>query len=172
MPHLVCISPVLAARARGCRAPWLTRGLAPVLAVALLPAAEGCREDAQSPTAPEAVSPAPRPALATATAVAALSFRQVSAGSQHSCGVTSGDRAYCWGDGILGQLGDGTTNQRLTPVAVATTRKLRQVSAGGTHTCGATPWGVAFCWGWNFYGQLGDGTTTRRLRPRPVGGGL
>jgi len=145
MPHLVRISPVLAPRARGCRAAWLARRLAPMLAAALLPVALGCREDAQSPTAPEAVSPAPRPALATATAVAALSFRQVSAGSQHSCGVTSDNRAYCWGYNTYGQLGDGTVTDHLTPVAVATGRRFLQLSAGNDHTCGVTTDNRAFC---------------------------
>jgi hypothetical protein len=41
---------------------------------------------------------------------------QISAGLFHSCGVTTGDRAYCWGFG--GAIGDGTFTPRLTPVPV------------------------------------------------------
>jgi alpha-tubulin suppressor-like RCC1 family protein len=40
--------------------------------------------------------------------VAALVFRQVSAGGGHSCGVTTDDQAYCWGSNAYGNLGDGT----------------------------------------------------------------
>jgi hypothetical protein len=40
----------------------------------------------------------------------------ISAGLFHSCGVTTGDRAYCWGS--AGLLGDGTFTARLVPVPV------------------------------------------------------
>jgi alpha-tubulin suppressor-like RCC1 family protein len=138
--------------------------LAPMLAAGLLIAALGCREDAESPTAPEAA-----PALATTTP--ALAFYQVSAGSNHSCGVTTDNRAYCWGFAFDGQLGDGTTTRRLRPVAVAGTLRFHQVSAGLYHTCGVTPAYRAYCWGGNYAGELGDGTTTNRLAPVPVAGG-
>jgi alpha-tubulin suppressor-like RCC1 family protein len=139
--------------------------LAPVLAPALLVALVGCREDAESPTAPE-----PPPAL-DITPAAALSFRQVSAGGTHSCGVTTDNRAYCWGVGG-GPLGDGTTTQRLTPVAVTGGLRFLHVSAGGSHTCGLTTENRAYCWGDNVFGQLGDNTTARRLTPVRVVGAL
>jgi hypothetical protein len=63
--------------------------LALTLAAGLL-ASLGCRQDAESPTAPE-----PAPVLATATA--ALAFDQVSASLDHTCGVTTDHRAFCWG---------------------------------------------------------------------------
>jgi alpha-tubulin suppressor-like RCC1 family protein len=138
----------------------------PVLSLALVVAALGCREDAQSPTAPEL-----RPALAIRPAHG-LSFRQVSAGLFHACGVTAGNLVYCWGQNSRGQLGDGTTTQRLTPVAVAGGLRFRQVSAGDENTCGVTTGNIAYCWGWNINGRLGDGTTTDRLTPVAVAGGL
>ena len=88
------------------------RRLAPLLAPALLLAALGCREDAESPTAPEATAP-----LAT-SATQALAFWQVSGGGGHTCGVTTDYRAYCWGNNWAGELGDATTDDHLTPVAV------------------------------------------------------
>jgi alpha-tubulin suppressor-like RCC1 family protein len=48
-----------------------------------------------------------------------LTLTQLSAGYSHACGVTPEGRAYCWGDNHYGELGDGTTTQRLAPVAVA-----------------------------------------------------
>jgi len=103
-----------------------------------------------------------------------LSFKRVTAGGYHSCGETTTNRAYCWGAKRdrynFGQLGDGTTTGRLTPVAVAGGLYFRQVSAGTWHTCGKTSTDVGFCWGYNGDGELGDGTTTNRLRPRAVVG--
>jgi hypothetical protein len=84
-------------------------------------------------------------------------------------------RHYCWGLTASGELGDGTTTRRLTPVAVAGGLFFSQVSAGGyqgigSHTCGRTPGAVAYCWGSN-NGQLGDGTAINRLTPVAVARG-
>ena len=42
----------------------------------------------------------------------------VSAGENHSCAVTSGDEAFCWGSGSYGQLG-GAQSLTSTPIQVA-----------------------------------------------------
>ncbi len=96
------------------------------LLLALLAATAGCGD---SPVAPE--QPAVSPALAV-QATAALSFRQISAGMYHSCGVTYDDLAYCWGADGVGQLGDGAVNisQRTRPVPVAGGLRFQLVSAG------------------------------------------
>jgi alpha-tubulin suppressor-like RCC1 family protein len=137
----------------------------PALSLALLLAA-GCGEDARTPTAPEL-----EPALAVKPA-RALAFRQVSAGWVHACGVTLDNQAYCWASNFAGQLGDGTTTDRLTPVPVAGGLQFRQVSAGFSYTCGVTVDDLAYCWGKNDEGKLGDGTITTSLTPVPVAGGL
>jgi hypothetical protein len=139
-------------------------------ALVLLGAAVGCRDEGTDPTGPTIQSSEP-----AAAAVAPLSFRQVSAGMDHTCGVTTADQAYCWGyNGFSthgGQLGDGTTTKRLRPVAVVGGLRFSQISAGGGHTCGVSTDNRAYCWGLNDYGQLGDGTTTNRLTPVAVAGG-
>src|SRR5207253_560701 len=95
------------------------------------------------------------------------------AGDYHSCALRASGVAYCWGDNGNGQLGDGTTTQRLVPTPVAGSLTFSSLSAGGAlETCGVTPAGAAYCWGNNAYGQLGDGTTTERLVPTAVAGGL
>jgi alpha-tubulin suppressor-like RCC1 family protein len=146
------------------------RALPYSLTLLLLGGATGCRDEAAAPTGPAA-----EPAAATAAAAAGLSFRLVSAGSDHTCGVTTTDQAYCWGyngfSGAGGQLGDGTTIRRLKPVAVSGGLRFSQVSAGVNHTCGVTTDYRAYCWGRNDYGQLGDGTTESRLTPVAVAGG-
>jgi alpha-tubulin suppressor-like RCC1 family protein len=135
-----------------------------LLSLTLLGLTLACREAAESPTAPDTP-----PALATTASP--LVFAQVSAGVNHSCGVTSDNRAFCWGYNGFGELGDGTRNERLVPVPVAGTLRFRQISAGYFGTCGVTTDYRVYCWGYNATGQVGDGTTTQRLTPVPVVGG-
>jgi alpha-tubulin suppressor-like RCC1 family protein len=99
-------------------------------------------------------------------------FRQVDAGAGFSCGVTTTDKAFCWGSGRNGQIGDGKTYLRFWPRAVAGGLAFSRVRTGYFHTCGETPDNRTYCWGLNAHGSLGDGTATRRLTPVAVVGGL
>src|SRR5262249_20074801 len=81
-------------------------------------------------------------------------------GQSHSCGITPFGAAYCWRANESGQLGDGTTTQRLAPTAVTGGHNYLALEAGLGFTCGLTMTGNAYCWGDNSSGQLGDGTTT------------
>lgn len=103
----------------------------------------------------------------------------ISVGGGHTCAVTVAHDAYCWGYNGYGQLGDGTTTNRSTPVKVQAGAGLLSgtvatVSASYEHTCATTTTGDAFCWGSNNFGQLGDGTTTNSHTAVQVsaGGGL
>lgn len=119
----------------------------------------------ENPTAPSSASPE----LATAATTAPLAFYQVSGGDELTCGVTTDNRAYCWGFGWVGDgSGDGT---HLRPVAVAGGFRFRQISAGVQHTCAVTTDYRAYCWGNNQSGELGDGTTTGQGIPVSVTGG-
>ena len=105
-----------------------------------------------------------------AAVVGGLQFRQLAAGGEHQCGITTADRAYCWGYNYHGELGDGTTAYRASPVEVFGFQTFRSLSSQDNHTCGITFRNMAFCWGQNLWGQLGDGTTTSRLTPVWVAG--
>jgi alpha-tubulin suppressor-like RCC1 family protein len=100
-----------------------------------------------------------------------LLFRQISAGAGYTCGVTTNNKAYCWGNNSSGQLGDGTTAQRLTPTLVSGGFRFRQIESGSGHTCAVSTASKAYCWGYNGEGQLGNGTTQDRWKPVVVAGG-
>ena len=88
-------------------------------------------------------------------------YNTLKVGLTHACGVTTGNRAYCWGDNFTGSLGDGTEIDRATPTAVLGGLSFMGVDPGqGSHSCGVTISGQAYCWGHNAYGQLGGGTNT------------
>ncbi|MCX5988680.1 MAG: hypothetical protein NTV35_06575, partial [Chloroflexi bacterium] len=86
-------------------------------------------------------------------------FSTISAGSYHTCGLTSAGAAWCWGRGTTGQLGDGSITDVPRPVEVSGGLTFSMIAAGAEHTCGvASGTFAAWCWGFKESGQLGDGT--------------
>jgi alpha-tubulin suppressor-like RCC1 family protein len=113
--------------------------------------------------------------VVAAQPAAAASATSLDASSAYVCAVVTGGRVACWGYNDDGELGDGTTVERHSPVAVDTSgvlagKTITQISTGDGHTCALSSAGAAYCWGYNDYGQLGDGTTTERLSPVAVSG--
>jgi len=98
-------------------------------------------------------------------------IRLVVAGERHTCALRSDTTVLCWGRNDKGQLGDGTTTDSLTPVAVVdvggagTLSGVTHLSAGAKHTCAVRSDGTVVCWGLNDKGQLGDATTTDHASP-------
>jgi alpha-tubulin suppressor-like RCC1 family protein len=105
-------------------------------------------------------------AVHTSGVLAGQTLTQISAGNSYdTCALDSAGAAYCWGNNVNGQLGDGTTTSSDVPVAVDTSgvlagKTLTQISAGYNGTCALDTAGAAYCWGGNLNGELGDGTTT------------
>jgi len=91
-----------------------------------------------------------------------LRFTTISAGQDFTCGVTPVHTVYCWGRNTEGELGDGTTTDRLTPVAakIPLGVSIDSVSAGQDHACALSTSFKVFCWGANVFGQLGSGFAT------------
>jgi alpha-tubulin suppressor-like RCC1 family protein len=84
--------------------------------------------------------------------------------------VTTTGQAYAWGRNDVGEVGDGTTKQRLTPVRVDLPAgvKVTAVRPGNSFSLALTTTGKVLAWGNNSAGQLGNGTTKSRMKPVPV----
>lgn len=89
----------------------------------------------------------------------------IALGNSHACAITKWAAVVCWGANSYGQLGDGTTIQRNTPVVVPGLNNVVSIAAGGFHTCAALANGTVRCWGRNSSGQLGDNSTNNRTSP-------
>lgn len=119
---------------------------------------------------------APRYAIGSSTPIpvsGGMTFAAIAAGAFHTCALTATGMAYCWGDNLLGQLGNGTSGSRsAAPVPVSGGLHFVVLAAGLYHTCGLTGAGAAYCWGGNSEGQLGDGSLADSATPVAVVGGL
>src|SRR6266513_1484452 len=94
----------------------------------------------------------------------------VSAGVTHTCTLSRGGAAMCWGSNTYGELGNGTTTGSASPVPVAGGHTFSTIAAGGVFTCALEPNG-AYCWGDNTFGELGNGTAASSSFPVSVSGG-
>jgi alpha-tubulin suppressor-like RCC1 family protein len=95
----------------------------------------------------------------------------IAAGGGHSCALSATGAVKCWGFNRLGQLGDGTTTDRTTPVAVfGLGGNVVAIATLVGHSCALLRGGRVKCWGTNASGSLGDGTTDSRLAPVDVVG--
>ena len=97
----------------------------------------------------------------------------ISGGSAYSCVIDSLGKAYCWGSGSFGNLGNNTTaGVQTVPVAVYTGGVLSgkvivSMASMNETNCAITADSKVYCWGAGDGGQLGNNTTTQ-LNPIPM----
>ena len=106
-------------------------------------------------------------AVNTSGVLAGKTIKQISS----SCAIASDDKAYCWGLGSAGRLGNNSTADSSIPVAVDTSgvlagKTIKQISAGGTHTCAIASDDKAYCWGVGL--ALGNNSINNSLVPTHV----
>ncbi|MCX6728586.1 MAG: prepilin-type N-terminal cleavage/methylation domain-containing protein [Candidatus Saccharibacteria bacterium] len=98
---------------------------------------------------------------------------QISAGSDHTCGILSDHNAYCWGDNASGQLGNNSLINSPVPVPVNTSgvlsgKTITAISAGAYVTCAIASDSNAYCWGMGTGGVLGNGASSQSKVPVAV----
>ncbi len=94
----------------------------------------------------------------------------LAAGNGHNLALNSDGKLWGWGGNDSGQVGDGTTTSRWTPVQVHAPPGAIGVAAGSWHSLAVKSDGNLWAWGRNVEGQLGDGTTINRSIPVQVKG--
>jgi hypothetical protein len=101
----------------------------------------------------------------------------ITAGYSHNCAVLKDGSVYCWGFNQLGEVGDGTTGNKIMPTKIALPLAATAISAKGVflggvtysaHTCAILLDQSVWCWGGNANGELGQGDTAVYAGPVKV----
>ena len=98
------------------------------------------------------------------------SWKSISVGSNHMAAIRASDSSlWTWGGNSTGQLGDGTTVAKSSPVKIGSS-SWSMVAAGRdnfAHTVAIDITGALYAWGSGNY--LGDGTTISKSSPVKIG---
>ena len=95
-------------------------------------------------------------------------WKQVSTGGRHCAGIKTDGTLWTWGyNSFYGQLGDGTTVTKSSPVQIGSLTDWKQVVCGYNSTLCIKTDGTLWAWGANWSGHLG--LSGNRSSPVQVG---
>jgi alpha-tubulin suppressor-like RCC1 family protein len=100
--------------------------------------------------------------------VAEQQWSQISHGVSHTVAIRNDGILFAWGLNNAGQLGDGTTVNKSSPIQIGSS-SWTAVAAGASYTMALRSGGTLFTWGLNSSGQLGDGTTINKSVVTQIG---
>lgn len=102
-----------------------------------------------------------------------LTFTEVATSLTTHLGLTADGVLYAWGRNNWGQVGDGSTTPRATPVAVGGALRFRQIAAEDEFSAALTTSGELYFWGRNQAGIFANGvaspSTTGPFSATPTG---
>ncbi len=114
------------------------------------------------------VTPIPTPVIGIANGGQTVPAAGVTAESAHACAWLQDGTVRCWGSNDYGELGDGTFDDRATPVTVQGLTGVKLVIAGPHHNCALLTTGGVSCWGSSYFGQAGSGKSGAVATPTMV----
>lgn len=86
-------------------------------------------------------------------------------------GPTISRELWTWGEGVSGQLGDGSGVGKSSPIQVGALTNWSDIAFGEGYSLAVKTDGTLWAWGANGSGQLGDGTVTSQNSPIQIGTG-
>lgn len=95
-------------------------------------------------------------------------FKSLAMGSHHICGIEKNGKTYCWGEGKLGQLGNGVTSNEDYPMIVSGKHSFGSLSLFEDTTCGITEDKNLYCWGRDLGLTLDDNNNSLSSTPQIV----
>jgi alpha-tubulin suppressor-like RCC1 family protein len=112
-----------------------------------------------------------RRGVSAVLAVAGLAGALVTAGAAVPAAAAPAAGLFAWGFNTYGQIGNGTSSQQNTPVAVSLPAPAVQVAGGsGDNSAAVLANGTLATWGRGYYGEIGNGTTSDAYSPVVVPG--
>lgn len=99
-----------------------------------------------------------------------IKFNKIMAGYGHSLAIDEHGNLWSWGNNQYGQLGDGTIENKETPVKIM--EGIKEATVGYQYSLAIDINGNLWSWGNNKCGQLGDGTIEDKHSPIKIMRGI
>lgn len=87
-----------------------------------------------------------------------LLFKKVSPSTEHICGLSLNNKIWCWGNNVVGNLGNNSKVSSPVPQTIHSRNNLRftHLSSGRYNNCALSFEGELWCWGPDYGGKLGN----------------